>query len=117
MSLCQYEDYVNGKVTDSTTGFGIQMSPEVTASVQLNKNGEIRFGTKWMKRLNSKICKFLFQRHNTFHVLKVLGRQQRCGEFEVGFHANVAAETPLHIRSIVVTMGNKNIPLHLIESH
>ena len=61
MSLCQYEDYVNGKVTDSTTGFGIQMSPEVTASVQLNKNGEIRFGTKWMKRLNSKYANFCFR--------------------------------------------------------
>ena len=37
----QFEDYVKGKVTDSTTGFGIEVSPRVTTSVDISQ-GEIK---------------------------------------------------------------------------
>ena len=32
-NLIQYEDYVKGKMTGSTTGFGIEVGPEVTAKI------------------------------------------------------------------------------------
>ena len=37
----QFEDYVKGKVSDSTTGFGIEVSPRVTTSVDISQ-GEIK---------------------------------------------------------------------------
>ena len=40
-ALFQYDDYVKGKVMDSTTGFGIEVSPRVTTSIEV-KQGQIK---------------------------------------------------------------------------
>ena len=40
-SVCQFNDYVAGKVTDSTTGIGIQATPTVSATMDV-KDGQVK---------------------------------------------------------------------------